>query len=86
MVNQRATNARIREIPNPFTTRPEYEGSDGEIMYIAGKDLTTGDTIQVYKTYEDLNGDVLEVGDVIKVRTTILPRTITQYTYAEDAK
>jgi len=42
--------------------------------------------VQVYKTYEDVNGDILEVGDTIKVTTTILPTHTTRYTYLEDTK
>jgi len=86
MVNTWSEVNRTRELPNPFDEAPVYEQGIGDIMYIAGKDLRTGDVVQVYKTYNDINGDILEIGDIIKVSTTILPQISTQYTYLENAR
>jgi len=68
--------------PVPFL--PLYETLDEEeIRYVAINQGDSADEVKVFKTYKDLNWDLLQSGDVVNITVTIEWPTTKKLTYFE---
>lgn len=66
--------------PVPFV--PVYETlTEEDIRYIAMNQIDPTDEVDIYKTYKDLNGDLLQSWDIVEITVTIEWPTSKKLTY-----
>lgn len=58
-------------VDNPLDIRPVYETATAEIKYLPIHKLS-GEQISVYKTFEDVDGGILEEGDEVQIHIKLL--------------
>ncbi|MFZ2718776.1 MAG: VCBS repeat-containing protein, partial [Candidatus Absconditicoccaceae bacterium] len=62
----------LKYVQDPIGIQPIYETLTGENLVFKPLGFLSGnDPIQAYKTYEDINGDILEGGDLVKITVTL---------------
>ncbi|MCF7835358.1 VCBS repeat-containing protein, partial [Candidatus Gracilibacteria bacterium] len=62
----------LKYVSDPIGISPIYENLTGDdLVFIPLGYLSGNDPVSVYKNYEDINGDILEDQDLVKVSVTI---------------
>ena len=83
LIAQGSQNFSSRAV-SPTTTAPLYEDIDiDSLRYKPIRELLSIDPVKVYKTYEDLNGDLLQQGDTVQITVTIENTSDLPVTYFE---